>query len=155
SIDGENRRANQTAVALDYRGEKLRLEGDFMYQRQEVSNGRPVVYVLGTEIPAVPSASYNYSQTWAFSNAEDTVGILKAEYDFLPGWTAYVTGGTRHTNEHGEYFSPYYTDPTTTTGSRLGVVRKEDATSAEAGVRGHFDTGPVSHFVTAGASIVR
>ncbi|MEX3925240.1 TonB-dependent receptor [Paraburkholderia sp. BR10936] len=155
SIDSEMRRANQTAVALDWRGDKLRLEGDFMYQRQHVSDGRPVVYVLGDEIPNVPSATHNYAQTWSYSDAEDTVGILRAEYDFLPGWTAYVTGGVRHTNEHGEYFSPYYTDPTTTTGSRLGVVRKEGATSAETGVRGHFNTGPVSHFVTAGASIVR
>jgi len=155
SIDGENRRNNQTAVALDWRGEKLRLEGDFLYQRQHISDGRPVVYVLGEEIPAVPSATHNYAQTWSYSNAEDTVGILRAEYDFLPGWTAYVTGGVRHTNEHGEYFSPYYTDPENTIGSRLGVVRKEGGTSAEAGVRGHFDTGAVSHFVTAGASIVR
>ncbi|SDC45820.1 TonB-dependent receptor [Paraburkholderia lycopersici] len=155
SIDDEMRRNNQTAVTLDWRGEKLRLEGDFLYQRQHVSDGRPVVYVSGDEIPAVPSATHNYAQTWSYSDAEDTVGILRAEYDFLPGWTAYVTGGVRHTNEHGEYFSPYYTDPANTSGSRLGVVRKEGATSAEAGVRGRFDTGPVSHFVTAGASIVR
>ncbi|MFP6561931.1 TonB-dependent receptor [Paraburkholderia sp. B3] len=155
SIDGEHRRSDQTAVTLDWRGDKLRLEGDFLYQRQTITDGRPVVYVSGDTIPSVPSASYNYGQTWEYSSAEDTVGILKAEYDFLPGWTAYVTGGTRHTNEHGEYYSPYYTDPTTTTGSRLGVPRKDDADSAEAGVRGRFDTGPVSHFVTASASITR
>jgi len=155
SIDGEHRRNSQTAVALDWRGEKLRLEGDFLYQRQHVSDGRPVVYVSGDSIPTVPSATSNYGQTWTYSAAEDTVGILRAEYDFLPGWTAYATGGVRHSDEHGEYLSPYYTDPATTTASRLGVPRKEDASSAEVGVRGHFNTGPVSHFVTAGASIVR
>jgi iron complex outermembrane receptor protein len=155
SVDGEHRRNNQTAVAIDWRGDKLRLEGDFLYQRQRVTDGRGVVYVSGVEIPTVPSATHNYAQTWSYSDAEDTVGILRAEYDFLPGWTAYVAGGERHTSEHGEYFSPYYTDAATTTGNRLGVVRKEDGSSAEAGVRGHFDTGPVSHFVTAGASIVR
>ncbi|MEI7293140.1 TonB-dependent receptor [Paraburkholderia tropica] len=154
SIDGEHRRNNQTAVALDYRGEKLRLEADFLYQRQHVSDGRPVAYVSGDSIPAVPSASYNYGQTWSASQTEDTVGILRAEYDFLPGWTAYVAGGARHSTESGQYSSPYYTDPTLTTASRMYVPRKEDATSAEVGVRGHFNTGPVSHFVTAGASIV-
>ncbi|MGF6571538.1 iron complex outermembrane receptor protein [Paraburkholderia sp. GAS333] len=154
SVDGENRRDNTTAVSLDWRGEKLRLSGDFLYQRQTVDNGRPVVFVTGDSIPEVPSAASNYSQTWANSTLEDTVGILRAEYDFLPGWTAYVTGGTRHTNEQGQYFTPYYGD-TGTTGSRLGVPHQEDANSAEAGVRGRFNTGPVSHFVTAGASIVR
>ncbi|WP_310631838.1 TonB-dependent siderophore receptor [Paraburkholderia sp.] len=154
SIDGEHRRNSQTAVALDYRGDKLRLEGDLLYQRQHVSDGRPVVYVAGSEVPAVPSATHNYGQTWAFSSTEDTVGILRAEYDFQPGWTAYVAGGLRHTDEYGQYASPHYTDPNTTTASRMYVPRKEDAASAEAGVRGHFNTGPVSHFVTAGASIV-
>ncbi|MBN3857219.1 TonB-dependent siderophore receptor [Paraburkholderia sp. Ac-20340] len=154
SIDGEHRRNSQTAVALDWRGEKVRVEGDFLYQRQHVSDGRPVVYVSGTEIPSVPSATYNYAQTWSYSSTEDTVGILRAEYDFMPGWTAYVAGGARHSNESGQYSSPYYTSPGVTTGSRMFVPRKEDATSAEVGVRGHFNTGPVSHFVTAGASIV-
>jgi iron complex outermembrane recepter protein len=154
SIDGENRRDNTTAVSLDWRGEKLRLSADFLYQRQTVDNGRPVVFVTGNSIPQTPSATSNYSQTWANSTMEDTVGILRAEYDFLPGWTAYVAGGTRHTNEQGQYFSPYYGN-TGTTGSRLGVPHQEDADSAEAGVRGRFNTGPVSHFVTAGASIVR
>ncbi|MGH8780082.1 TonB-dependent receptor [Paraburkholderia sp.] len=156
SIDGERRRNNTTAVALDWRGDKLRLYGDFLYQRQRVDDGRPVVYVTGSQIPAVPSATHNYAQTWSFSDLEDTVGIVRAEYDFLPAWTAYVAGGTRHTSEHGDYASPTYNGAAgTTTLSRLGVPHKEDAVSAEAGVRGHFATGPVTHRVTAGASITR
>ncbi len=154
SVDGEHRRDNTTAVSLDWRGEKLRLYGDFLYQRQRVDDGRPTVNVDGDFVPAPPAATYNYAQTWSFSSLEDTLGILRAEYDFAPGWTAYVTGGSRHTNEHGDYSSPTVAD-TGTTAYRLGVPHKEDATSAETGVRGHFTTGPVTHFVTAGASIVR
>jgi iron complex outermembrane receptor protein len=154
SIDGEHRRDNTTAVSLDWRGDKLRLYGDFLYQRQRVNDGRPTVNVSGDFVPEPPSATHNYAQTWSYSSLEDTVGILRAEYDFVPGWTAYVTGGARHTDEHGEYSSPTVSN-TGTTGSRLGVPHQEDASSAEAGVRGHFNTGPVSHFVTAGASIVR
>ena len=154
SINDENRRDNTTAVSLDWRGDKLRLYGDFLYQRQRMDNARPVVFINGDSIPATPSASYNYSQNWANSSTEDTVGMLRAEYDFVPGWTAYVAGGVRHTNEFGSYFSPTYS-ATGTTGTRLDVPYQEDASSAETGVRGHFDTGPVSHFVTASASIVR
>lgn len=154
SVNGEHRRDNTTAVALDWRGDKLRLSADFLYQRQRVNGGRPTVNVAGSFVPETPSATYNYAQNWAYSSLEDTVGILRAEYDFLPGWTAYVAGGARHTNEHGEYSSPTVRN-TGTTASRLGVPHQEDATSAEAGVRGRFNTGPVSHFVTAGASIVR
>lgn len=155
SVDGEHRRDNTTAVSLDWRGDKLRLYGDFLYQRQRINGGRPTVNDFASFIPEPPSATYNYAQTWSFSSIEDTVGILRAEYDFLPGWTAYITGGARHTDEHGEYSSPNIQANGTTTATRLGVPHKEDGTSAEAGVRGHFNTGPVSHFVTAGASIVR
>ncbi|MFT4069212.1 TonB-dependent receptor [Paraburkholderia sp.] len=154
SIDGEHRRDNTTAVSLDWRGDKLRLYGDFLYQRNRVDDGRPVVFVTGSTVPEPPSATYNYAQTWTNSSFEDTVGILRAEYDFAPNWTAYVAGGARHTDEHGE-FSTLSVGDTGTTGYRLGVPHQEDATSAEAGVRGRFNTGPVSHFVTAGASIVR
>ncbi|MFM0642860.1 TonB-dependent siderophore receptor [Paraburkholderia bryophila] len=154
SIDGEHRRDNTTAVSLDWRGDKVRLYGDFLYQRQRVNDGRPTVNVSGNFVPEPPSATYNYAQTWSSSSLEDTVGILRAEYDFLPGWTAYVAGGARHTDEHGDYASPTVGN-TGTTSFRLGVPHQEDATSAEAGVRGRFNTGPVSHFVTAGASIVR
>jgi iron complex outermembrane recepter protein len=154
AIDGEHRRDNTTAVSLDWRGDKLRLYGDFLYQRQRINGGRPVVNDYADYVPESPSATYNYAQTWSYSSIEDTVGILRAEYDFLPGWTAYVTGGVRHTDEQGEYGSPNIYS-TGVTGARLGVPHKEDGESAEAGVRGHFNTGPVSHFVTAGASIVR
>lgn len=154
AIDGEHRRDNTTAVSLDWRGDKVRLYGDFLYQRQRVNGGRPTVNVAGNFVPEPPSATYNYGQSWTSSSLEDTVGILRAEYDFLPGWTAYVAGGARHTDEHGEYSSPTVRN-TGTTASRLGVPHQEDATSAEAGVRGRFTTGPVTHFVTAGASIVR
>ncbi|SMG51426.1 TonB-dependent receptor [Paraburkholderia susongensis] len=154
SIDGEHRRDNTTAVSLDWRGDKLRLYGDFLYQRQRVNGGRPTVFVTGDTVPDTPSATYNFAQTWTYASLEDTVGILRAEYDFAPNWTAYVAGGARHTDEQGSYSSPYFGD-TGTTATRLTVPHKEDATSAETGVRGRFNTGPVSHFVTAGASIVR
>jgi iron complex outermembrane receptor protein len=101
SIDGEHRRDNTTAVSLDWRGEKLRLYGDFLYQRQRVNDGRPTVNVTGDFVPEPPSATYNYAQTWSYSSLEDTIGLLRAEYDFAPGWTAYVAGGARHTDEHG------------------------------------------------------
>ncbi|MBU9464645.1 TonB-dependent siderophore receptor [Burkholderia multivorans] len=154
AVDDERRRNNVTAVSLDWRGDKLRVSGDFLYQRQRIDGGRPTVLVGGNQLPAVPSATHNYAQPWSFSELEDTVGIVRAEYDFLPAWTAYVAAGARHTNEHGDYYTPTYTS-TGTTGSRLSVPYKQDAQSTEAGVRGRFATGPVTHFVTAGASFIR
>jgi iron complex outermembrane receptor protein len=156
SVDDEHKRSTATSVSLDYRGDKLRLYGDFLYQRERVDAGRPTVNLTGTDIiiPTVPSATHNYAQPWSFTALEDTVGIARAEYDFLPGWTAYVAGGVHHANEHGDYSSPTVdTDTGATTGTLLAVPRKTDAYSAEGGVHGRFATGPVTHFVTAGGAI--
>jgi iron complex outermembrane receptor protein len=156
SVDDEHKRSTATSVSLDYRGDKLRLYGDFLYQRERANEARPTVNLSGTDIliPAVPSATHNYAQPWSFTALEDTVGIARAEYDFLPGWTAYVAGGVHHANEHGDYSSPNFNGDTgLTTAYRLGVPRKTDAFSTEGGVHGRFDTGPVSHLVTLGGSL--
>jgi iron complex outermembrane receptor protein len=155
SIHDENRSTQQTAVSLDYRGSKLRLYGDFIYQKEHVSGGRPVVFVTNTSIPTAPSATYNYGQSWTYSDLEDTVGMLRAEYDVAPHWTVYAAGGVRHTNEHGDYESPTYGPGGATTADRLSVPHKEDAQSAEIGVRGQLWTGPISHAVNVGALINR
>ncbi|PMS15177.1 TonB-dependent siderophore receptor [Trinickia dabaoshanensis] len=153
SIDGEHRRDAITSVSLDYRGEKLRVYGDFVYQREKITDGRSVVYVRGNAIPAVPSATYNYTQAWNYSTLEDTLAMVRAEYDFLPGWTAYASAGVHHDSERGQYESPTYVSPTETSGYRLGVPYKADGLAGEAGVRGAFATGPVTHRLSAGVSI--
>jgi iron complex outermembrane recepter protein len=153
SIDDEYRHDTSTAVSLDYRGDKVRLYGDFLYQRKNIDDGRSTVSVTGDEVPAVPSASHNFAQPWTFSTLEDTVGILRAEYDFLPDWTAYVSGGVHHSHEDGDYSSATFNSVTGTTASRLDVLRETDALSTEAGVRGHFSTGPVTHAVSAGVAL--
>lgn len=153
SIDDEFRHNQSTAVSLDYRGDKVRLYGDFLYQRKNVDEGRSTVSVSGDQMPTVPSATHNFAQPWTWATLEDTVGILRAEYDFLPAWTAYVSGGVHHSHENGDYSSPSYNALTGTTATRGDVLRETDALSAEAGVRGHFATGPVTHAVNAGFSI--
>jgi iron complex outermembrane receptor protein len=153
SIDDEFRHDTSTAVSLDYRGDKLRLYGDFLYQRRNIDQGRSTVQVSGFEMPEPPSATHNFAQPWTQSTLEDSVGILRAEYDFLPGWTAYASGGAHHAHEDGTYSSPTFDAVNGTTATGSDILRTTDALSAEAGVRGHFRTGPVTHMVAAGFAI--
>lgn len=153
SIDDEFRHNTSTAVSLDYRGDKVRLYGDFLYQRKNIDQGRSTVSVTGDQVPTVPSATNNFAQPWTQSTLEDTVGIARAEYDFLPAWTAYVSGGIRSSHEDGTYSSPSFNSVTGTTATRGDILRTTTALSAEAGVRGHLTTGPVTHLVSAGFAI--
>ncbi|WP_413783820.1 TonB-dependent receptor [Robbsia andropogonis] len=154
AIDKEKRYGKTTAVGIDWRGDKLRLTADFLYQRAKTDSGRTTYTATGA-IPSAPSATSTFAQPWTYSNLEDTVGIVGVEYDFAPGWTAYVKGGAHHGNEWGSFSSPAYDGLTGLSSAyRLNTVLKEDSTSAMGGIRGKFDTGPVSHQVNVGGSIV-
>ena len=147
-IDDESQRSKLFAVGLDYRGDALRLSGDFVYSKQQINGGRNTV-LLGknlTHIPNAPSADTNYAPSWGTSSLEDTFGMLRAEYDLNDNWTAYIAGGAKHTNEIGRYSSVTLNDTlgnATVTGSR--IAHQEDNTSLMAGLNGKFQTGAVSH----------
>lgn len=151
AIDHEYRRSVLASVALDYRGERLRVTSDFGYQKQRINGGRSVVYATGTAIPDAPSARHNWAQDWSWSQLEDTYGLLRAEYDLNDSWTAYAAVGAKHTRENGVYSSLYVTDAQgTARGGMLYSPHDEDNKSAAAGLNGHFDTGPVTHKVNIG-----
>ena len=152
AIDDENKSSQLIAVALDYRGDRLRVSTDFGYQKERINNGRSVVYPNGTQVPKAPSAKNNYAQDWSWSELEDTYGMFNAEYDLNENWTAYVGGGAKHTRENGEYSSLYVGNDGSGRVGFLYSPHDEDNKSAMAGLNGHFNTGPVTHQVNFGLS---
>lgn len=153
AIDDESKRSSLIAVALDYRGERLRLSADLGYQKERINQGRSVVYPNGTSVPNPPSAKDNYAQDWTWSQLEDTYGMLNGEYDLNDNWTAYAGVGAKHTRENGVYSSLYVSDQAgTARGGFLYPPHDEDNKSAMAGLNGHFNTGPVTHQLNFGLS---
>ena len=155
AIDNENQRTKLFALGLDYRGDRLRVSTDFGYQKQRINGNRNTVY-LGpalTDIPHAPDADHNYSQKWTSTDLEDTFGMARAEYDLSDHWTAYAAAGAKHTREVGDYSTPTLINSAgATTASNMFVAHDEDNRSAMAGLRGMFQTGPVSHQVNLGVS---
>ncbi|MGY2293225.1 TonB-dependent receptor [Pseudomonas sp. SDO528_S397] len=154
-IDDESQRSKLFSVGLDYRGDALRLSGDFVYQKQQVNGGRNSVLLAPglTHIPSAPSAATNYAPNWGTTSLEDTFGLLRGEYDLNDNWTAYVAGGAKHTNELGRYSSVTLQD---TLGnakvSGSNIAHQEDNTSLMAGLNGKFQTGAVSHKLNLGVT---
>jgi iron complex outermembrane receptor protein len=156
AVDDEHQHFSLLAVGLDYRGERLRVSTDFGYQKQRVNEGRSVVYLTPATLhstPKVPDADSNFSQPWAYSQLEDTFGMATLEYDLNDTWTLYGAAGGKYTRENGVYSSLYVSrlDGTGSVG-RLYAPRDEESQSALGGLRGSFDTGPVSHKVNFGLS---
>ncbi|BDB18788.1 TonB-dependent receptor [Pseudomonas sp. CYM-20-01] len=146
-IDDENQRSKLFTVGLDYRGDALRLSSDFVYQKQHINGGRNSVFLgTATHVPDAPSADTNYAPSWSSTNLEDTLGMLRAEYDLNDNWTAYAAGGAKHTREMGRYSSVTLTDNSgNALASRSTIAHEEDNRSLMGGLNGSFQTGPLSH----------
>ncbi len=147
AIDDERRQQRLFTAGIDYQGDKLRVSADFGYQKQTIRQGRPMVSLTGTTLPAVPSASANFAQAWTDSMLEDTYGTLRAEYEVASDWTTYLAVGAHHTNEFGNYSSLTVDGSGAGTAARLTVPYKSNTTAEEVGVRGTFHTGPIKHRV--------
>ena len=153
AVDDEDRRSSLISVGLDYRGDRLRVSTDLGYQKQVINQGRSVVYVDSSlqKAPKVPDANAGYAQSWSYSQLEDTFGMARAEYDLSDSWTAYVSGGAKHTRENGVYSSLTVTDLNgNARGGMLYSPHDEDNKSLMTGLNGHLYTGLISHQLNLG-----
>ncbi|EIC85020.1 TonB-dependent siderophore receptor [Serratia sp. M24T3] len=154
AIDNEKKRLTMGTVGLDYRSDRFHTSFDFGVTRQTIHGGRPVVYLgSATEIPDAPKATRNYGQKWAYTDMTNEFGLLKAEYDLSDNWTVYAAGGANHDHEDGIYSSPTLTDNSGDTKmSRMTVPYRADSIAGQAGIRGKFDTGFITHHVNLGVT---
>jgi iron complex outermembrane receptor protein len=152
AVDGDKRRTTMASLGLDYRGERLRTSLDLGYQKKTFHGGEMGVNISGVDfIPDVPDTRENYSQTWGYSNIESEFGMAKAEYDLTSNWTTYAAFGGQHSHEIGTYTAPkLINEAGDATVGGLDTNRIIDAWSGMGGLRGNFNTGPISHRVNVG-----
>ena len=158
SVDDEFRSSVVLGLGLDYTAEKLRMSLDLAFQRAKVQNMRPIVQLSDLSgIPAVPSASGNYGQDWNYTTLRDIFGTLKLEYDLMDNVTLYTTLGARDSAERGKYQGFHVDDVTTGAAFVTGSIipRNDNNEAGVAGLRAHFNTGPISHEINIGGSHIR
>ena len=155
NVDGESRELTLFAVGADFRSDKLRVSADVGYQEHKLQASQPnITIAAGLAIPATPRADRSIAQPWTFSNAEDTFGTVRAEYDFNDTVTAWLAGGVRESNEAGNFANPTVTNAQGDTNSlRFANVREDSIQTAEAGLRFKFNTGDVKHTLSTSASV--
>lgn len=155
NVDGESRELTLLAVGADFRGDKLRISADVGYQEHKLQASQPnITIAAGLAIPATPRADRSVAQPWTFSNAEDTFGTVRAEYDFNDAVTGWLAGGVRESNEAGNFANPTVNNSQgDTTSFRFANVREDSVQTAEAGLRFKFNTGEVKHTVSTSASV--
>lgn len=153
-VDGQKNELGEAALALDYRGERVRLSADLGYQKNHADNpARPIYVRPGFQVPGAPDASKNLGQDWYFADAKDTWGIVRAEVDVTDNTTAYATVGARKNdflglynfsylkNASGDFDANNYYQPT-----------YNESLTGETGVRTKFNTGAVRHELSVSGS---
>ncbi|EPH0091857.1 TonB-dependent receptor [Pluralibacter gergoviae] len=154
ATNDDRRRTTLASVGLDYRGDRLRTSLDAGYQKKTFHGGETGLNTSAVDfVPKVPDNRKNYGQKWGYSDIENEFGMAKAEYDLTDSWTTYAAFGGQHAHETGTYSTPKLLDRAgDATVSRMDTNRITDTWSGMGGLRGDFDTGPVSHKVNIGYS---
>ncbi|WP_145592032.1 TonB-dependent receptor [Yersinia rochesterensis] len=153
AIKDEKNRLTALSTGLDYRGDRARTSLDIGYQKQTIHHMRTSVGIgSATEIPEPPSSTLNYGQSWVYTDLETTFGMLRSEYDVSQDWTVYGSIGASRNEETGQYGSPTLTSANNgdATIFRMYVPYVADSIAGLGGVRGHFDTGFITHKVNLG-----
>ena len=154
AVDGESGELSLLALGADYRGDRLRVSADLGYQNHQVDGAQPNITIgAGVPVPSAPDADESVAQSWTYSNAKDTFGTLRAEYDFNDVVTGWVAAGMRTSEEEGNFANPTVINTAGDTDAyRFYNVREDDVRTGDIGLRFSFDTGPVSHQLTTSAS---
>lgn len=148
-VDDQSKDRTLASLGMDYRGDGWKLELDAYESHEKMQNGSPMMAgfsKLGS-VTKAPKPDTNILD--GISAKQISKGVMvRGEYELNDDWTAYASVGGARTRYKGFL-----------NGTRSIVInRNGDATaetynqggythslSTEAGVRGNFDTGPVTH----------
>ncbi|RIY42208.1 TonB-dependent receptor [Neopusillimonas maritima] len=150
------------ALALDYRGERLRWTLDAIYQDEKIDDFRAQIgFRPGiAEIPAAPDGDITFYPGTTLTQLDKTVAS-RLEYDLTDNLTAHVAMGYRD-NVVKQMF-PISVNPNTLArqgvdaDGNFGVMNSyydsySKTFSADAGLQARFNTGSVGHVVALSAT---
>ncbi|MDO9420444.1 MAG: TonB-dependent receptor [Herminiimonas sp.] len=154
SVNGNDQKSTLGAVALDYRGSKLRWSLDVIDQRDDTDNYRPQISLSSVTgvIPAPPDARTNFFPGTSLQQTDSTIAT-RVDYDFNDSLSGFAAIGYR--DGHNEQIFPTTTavlangnfDATSSFYDSYSKTR-----SAAAGLRWRFDTASVKHNISIGVN---
>jgi len=151
AVDDQHRDLGIGAIALDYRGERLRLNLDFISQKESFdAPSRPFTVAPGIDIPSAPNGRTNVSQDWGWSDTKEQSALLGGEYDLSDAVTVFAhAGGGKSDVKRMSDQVPRIINEAGDTSNIPGYYKfNVDRSTADVGIRGVFATGPVTHTTT-------
>ncbi|MEK6345921.1 MAG: TonB-dependent receptor [Burkholderia sp.] len=156
--DSATARSGDVSLGLDYRGDRFRLSGDFIYQNDRTeAQERGYAVQSGIVVPAAPNPAVNLSQPYDYSRSQSTTGMVRAEYDLTRRVTVYgaVGANTFHFNKREASGGTIINNRgDVSVGTNAWQQGQYDTVTGEVGVRGKFTTGPIDHEATVSANVL-
>lgn len=154
AYDHQSRESALGALALDYRGDDLRLSLDVGHQKRNINAPPERVTLANTsgvlaQVPDAKRIDKNYEPAWTYTNTQDNYSAARGEYDINSQWTVFAAAGARQ----GEYEFLRVNPVVLSNGNFSNVrgrlfSRYERVRSLEVGVRANLETGPLKHALT-------
>lgn len=153
SVEDTPRRGTTASLAFDYRGDKLRFSLDLIHDNKKQRNVDSLGLGLGLAVPTAPNAEKLYTLRGTRYQQEFSLATTKLEWDFADQWTVSAAYGRSLADEYQTYTGYTIRDSVGTLQGTAGESRfRPERESSELLVRGRFDTGPISHRLSAGAT---
>ncbi|MGC5704454.1 TonB-dependent siderophore receptor [Pseudomonas sp. NFXW11] len=155
AVEHQQREVDIGAIALDYQGERLRLNLDFISQKESFeAASRPFTAAPGIDIPSAANGRTNLPQDWGWSDTKEQSALLGGEYDLSDALTVFAhAGGGRSDVKRMSDQVPRILNEAGDTSNIPGYYKfNVDRSTADVGIRGLFATGPVNHTTTLMAS---
>lgn len=158
AVDKQTSRSKVGALNLDYRGDRVRLSADFVYQYNKVYVPYNTVVLGGVSgvlagiksVPDAPDGKTDLGAPWSYTTNRSKLAMIQGEVDLTDNITAYAGFGA----QRWDY--TYWGAATNgvaqlDTNGTLGVSSTQanrsrgDVTSMQGGLRAKALTGPISH----------
>ncbi len=148
AVGKQRKKVQLGSLALDWRGERMRLSAD-LYSADDRVDGpaRGVGLAPGVAIPRPPRGDTLINPDWAYVDSQDKGAMVRGELDVNDSLMAYLAYGTSRTDyRYNGSISAQILNPagdfTTVIGQLAFDIKKQ---SGDAGLRGSFQTGSVGH----------
>ncbi|MGX9393910.1 TonB-dependent receptor (plasmid) [Nitrobacteraceae bacterium UC4449_H16] len=137
------------SLGVDYRSERFRASADIIYQNDYIrAPERGYYFAPGVSLPTVPKPGTNTSQPNHYSDSNNILGMVRAEYDLTERTTVFAAiGAGKFKYSKLDYLAGTYVINNRGDATVIPVLQNGEAStwSGEAGFRTKFETGPVSH----------
>ena len=136
------------SVGLDWRGDRARVSADIYMANDKVDGVvRGINLGKNVKVPTPPNPKTLINPDWSYVSNKDRGAMMRGEFDITDNITAYAAFGRSKTKYkyNGATSANLLDDKGTIETIMAQLAFDLDKKSADVGLKGQFDTGPVNH----------